>query len=151
MHIVIGADHHGFHLKEAIIECLVETPTHQSINWVDVGCFSDVVCEYPEQAKLAVDMMREGQAELGILLCGTGIGMAIAANRFAGIYSGVAWDEEIARLSRQHDNVNILVLPADYLTIGQATAIINAWLGASFLGERHQKRLEQLDSFGDRK
>lgn len=148
MHIAIGTDHHGFLLKDAIIEYLVESPDGQSIDWIDLGCYSDAPCDYPEQAKLVVDMMRSGQAELGVLMCGTGVGMSMAANRFSGIYAGLAWNEEIARLNREHDKVNILVLPADFLTAQQAISIINAWLGATYLDEHHQKRIEQIDAFG---
>lgn len=148
MHIVIGADHRGFQLKEDIMQHVVEMPDAEIITWIDVGCYSEAVCDYPEQAKYVVDMIQSGQAELGVLICGTGVGMSIAANRFSGIYAGLAWNEEIARLNREHDNVNVLVLPGDYLTIHQTSSIINAWLSASFMGERYEHRIEQIDAFG---
>ena len=81
-------------------------------------------------------------------MCGTGVGMAIAANRFAGIYAALVWTPELARLSREHDNANILVLPADYLTADQSVKMINAWLAAKFEGGRHQRRIDEINSFG---
>lgn len=148
MYIVIGADHRGFHLKQSIMEQLEKTPDHKTISWIDVGCQSDQHCDYPEISLRAVTVIKQGQAALGVLLCGTGVGMTIAANRFSGIYAGLAWNEEIGRLNREHDNVNILVLPADYISSHQACTIINAWLGASFSGLDHKKRIEQIDAFG---
>lgn len=148
MKIAIGADHRGFQLKNGIQQALTKFGEDKKIQWVDVGCFSAECCDYPLDAQQVVQAMRNGEAELGVLLCGTGAGMAITANRFAGIYASLVWTPELARLARQHDNANILVLPADYVIKEQAVAMIQAWLEASFEGGRHQRRIDEIDSCG---
>jgi ribose 5-phosphate isomerase B len=120
----------------------------RQIAWLDVGCFSQEYCDYPKQAKDVVVSMRTGLADVGVLLCGTGVGMAIAANRYAGIYAALVWTEELALKAREHDNANILVLPADYITAEQAVAMVNAWVLATFEGGRHQHRIDQIDALG---
>lgn len=139
MIIALGSDHHGVAYKELIKN---KFPAH---TWIDVGCHSAALCDYPIYAQAVVQAITSGKAQAGVLLCGTGVGMAIAANRCAGIYAGLAWNEEIARLNKEHDNVNVLVLPADYVTDTQVVAMVNAWLQASFLGGRHQERMEEID------
>ncbi len=148
MNILIGADHRGFDLKNGIMQSLKTTADSQNVNWIDIGCFSRKCCDYPVAAYDLVCALQKKQADLGVLLCGTGVGMAIAANRFSGIYAALVWTPELARLAREHDNANILVLPSDYLTIDQSVNLIQAWLGASFEGGRHLRRIEQIDSFG---
>ena len=148
MNIAIGADHRGFVLKNGIKNSLTDMSGNKQISWLDVGCFSDVYCDYPIAAKHVVDAIRKGQADLGVLLCGTGVGMSIAANRFARIYAALVWTEELARMSREHDNANIIVLPADYLTLEQSSDMIRAWLTATFQGGRHQHRIDEIDLFG---
>lgn len=142
MKIAIGADHHGVTLKSHLIN--VNT---MSVEWIDCGC-SQSLCDYPLQAVAVVDYIRSHTCVFGVLLCGTGVGMAIAANRFKGIYAALAWTPEIARLSRQHDNANILVIPADYVSLLQATSIVEAWMSASFEGGRHLRRIDQIDALG---
>lgn len=148
MKIAIGADHHGFQLKNEIQRAIHGSMGEMPITWVDVGCFSDACCDYPMQAQEVVEAMRTGTAHVGVLLCGTGVGMAIAANRFAGIYAALVWTEELARKAREHDNANIIVLPADYITAEQAVAMVKAWLSATFEGGRHQHRIDQIDVLG---
>jgi ribose 5-phosphate isomerase B len=143
MKIAIGSDHRGFAHKAALLAQHSLAGTH--VSWHDMGCFTAEDADYPEFAQYVVHAVASGQAELGILLCGTGGGMAIAANRFSHIYATVAWNEEVARLGREHDNTNILVLPADYVTSEQALKIVGAWLGARFAGERHAHRLAMID------
>lgn len=148
MHIAIGTDHRGFNLKNDIKQNITHDNVGNEIQWIDVGCFSDVSCDYPVEARQVVKAIQSGQAQLGILLCGTGAGMAIAANRFSGIYATLVWDVTTARLAREHDVANILVLPADFITYDQTRAMINAWLSANFEGGRHKRRIDQIDSFG---
>lgn len=148
MNIVIGTDHRGFILKNEIQRSLIKMADGQQIRWIDVGCFSAAYCDYPVAAQQVVKMIRSGQADRGVLLCGTGVGMAIAANRFKGIYAALVWTQELARAARQHDNANIIVLPADYLTVEQSISMIAAWLSATFEGGRHQHRIDEIDSCG---
>lgn len=143
MDIVIGADHRGFVIKNEIQQH-IRSDMH--ITWLDIGCFSVDLCDYPLIAQEAVMTMRAKNISYGVLLCGTGAGMAIAANRFAGIYAALVWTEELARKAREHDNANILVLPADYINAHEAIAMIQSWLSASFAGGRHQRRIEEIDA-----
>ena len=91
--------------------------------------------------------MRAGSAECGVLLCGSGVGMAIAANRFMHIYAALVWNCETAARAKEEDNANILVLPADYITPVQACNMVEAWLNAQFLHDRYQKRIDQIDAW----
>jgi ribose 5-phosphate isomerase B len=141
MRIAIGTDHRGFMHKEYIKRAL---PT---VNWLDVGCFSTDRCDYPPFAQEVVHALRTKTADLGVLLCGSGIGMSIAANRFSGIYAGLVWNTEVARMAREDDNVNILVLPSDLLGKEEAVTCITAWLEATFKGGRYQERLEMMDAY----
>ncbi len=142
--IVIGSDHRGFHFKLQIKEQL-KTTGDTAIEWLDAGCYTAERCDYPEFAVKAVREIRNGNAMYGILICGSGNGMAIAANRFPGIYAALAWNEVTARLAKEDDNANILVLPADFMTSHEAMDIIKQWLNASFKGGRYQARLEMVE------
>lgn len=144
--IAIGSDHRGFEHK-AIIQHMVSIETKR-IEWIDVGCFTAERCDYPPFAKLVVEELQAHKADYGILLCGTGVGVTIAANRFAHIYAALVWNVETAVRSRQEDNANVLTLPADYLTAQECGEIITAWLNAPFLDNRYEKRLEMIDSWG---
>ena len=139
MKIAIGADHHGFAGKEYIKQQL------NDIEWVDVGTFNEERTDYPIFAQKACKALLEGEVDCAVLLCGTGIGMAIAANRFPKIYAGLAWNSEIARLSKEDDNVNVLVLPSDFVSPEQMVAMIRAWLSATFNQGRYQERIAMID------
>ena len=145
MRIAIGTDHRGFEHKDFIIKNFHVEGC--DVQWIDVGAFNAERSDYPEFARLVVEKMLNGSADLGVLLCGSGIGMAIAANRFSGIYAGLVWNDNLARLAREDDNVNLLVLPADFISHQQAVTIIQCWLAAEFKGGRHAKRLEMVDQF----
>lgn len=138
--IAIGSDHRGFEHKNYIITTLTD------ITWVDMGCFNAGRCDYPVFANLVVQAMREGKAQFGVLLCGSGGGMAIAANRFAKIYASLVWNDATARRAKQEDNANILSIPADYVSLQESTAMIMAWSNAEFLGGRYQVRIKQIDT-----
>ena len=138
MNLVIGADHRGFSHKQDIIMSLSE------YEWNDVGCDSPVRCDFPIFVDKVVQSLRLQKAQRGILLCGSGIGMSIAANRFAGIYAALAWNSQVAKLSRQHNNANILVIPADFVTSEQAVEMVHIWLSAEFLGGRYQQRIDLI-------
>jgi ribose 5-phosphate isomerase B len=142
--IVLGADHRGYALKEFLKQ--QQTIAHYTISWFDVGTHSQERTDYPLFAQSACKVMLEGIADYGILLCGTGVGMAIAANRFKGIYAGLVWNTEIARLSKEDDNTNILVLPSDYMHNEQALEILHVWLKAEFKQGRYQERITMIDT-----
>lgn len=141
--ITVGADHRGFELKEFLKQ------KHQvgsySITWLDCGAFSDERTDYPIFAQLVVQNIITEQATLGLLLCGSGIGMSIAANRFSGIYAGLVWNEEVARLAREDDNCNILVVAADFCDELLLLKMVDAWLHAEFKQGVYADRLKLID------
>lgn len=141
MKIAIGTDHRGFAHKNYILQGFRD----QSLIWDDVGCFDESRCDYPIFAKKVAYAVQEGAVDRGILLCGSGIGMAIAANRLQGVYAGLVWNEEVAALSRQHDNTNILVLPSDFISAEMAFAITTIWLKTKFLEGRYRERIAMID------
>lgn len=142
MKIAIGADHRGLAQKKMIQDFFAREHTHTLI---DVGTMSDERTDYPVYAQKAVAMLQAGMADAAILLCATGIGMAIAANRYTHVRAGVAWNLEVARLARAHDNVNVLVIPSDFVTDDSVNKIVEAWLHAEFLGGRYAERLSMID------
>lgn len=139
MIIAIGSDHRGLDLKMYLQQVF---PEHE---WLDVGAHDAQRSDYPGFAFDVCQELIEGRAERGILICGSGIGMSIAANRVRGIYAALCWNEEIARLACEHDGANVLVLPSDFITPEQAKAMVVAWLNATFRGGRYQERLERID------
>lgn len=140
MKIAIGADHRGFLQKQYIIKHV------SSIEWIDVGTDNEERTDYPLFADKVVQKITNGDAQYGILLCGTGGGMAIAANRYEKIYAVVAWNTEIAIRCKQEDNANILVLPSDYVSDVQAVEMITQWLAQEFKGGRYAERIEMISS-----
>lgn len=143
--IAIGADHRGFHLKEYL--CTVSEFGGHTITWQNVGTYTDERTDYPIYAHKVVGLMLQREVQLGVLICGSGIGESIAANRFRGIYAGLVWNEKVAHFAKAHDNVNLLILPADYISNGEAEACITAWLSAEFLKGRYQERLTMIDEY----
>lgn len=137
----IGADHRGYFLKKALIEHY-----HSAEKWLDVGTHSSERTDYPLFAHAVVEQILSGAAHTGILLCGTGSGMAIAANRYKKIYAAVAWNPEIARRAREEDNCTVLILPADYVALDEAIAIVDAWQNAEYKAGRYENRIALLDS-----
>ncbi len=141
MKIAVGADHRGYAQKQLILEQLADA----NYTLINVGVDSDDRTDFPIYTDKVVNLIKEKQAQLGILLCGSGIGMAIAANRHRGIYAGVVWNETIAKKAKEHNNANVLVLPSDYITHEQVMPIINAWLNATFNGGRYAERTAMID------
>ncbi len=140
MKIVLAADHGGFELKEVIKKNLLQA------EWdvVDVGCTSNDSVDYPDFAEKAVSSMLTGDCQRGILVCGTGIGMSIAANRHRQIRAANCFDIDTAKLSREHNNANILCLGARVLETDNAIRMVNVWLETDFTGGRHQKRVAKF-------
>lgn len=142
MKIAIGSDHRGFNDKKFIVDSFKDDPVYRLI---DVGTDSSDRTDYPLYAQKVVDLMKSGQAQRGILLCGNGVGMAIAANRNKHIRAAVIATVADATKSKEDDDINLLVLPSDYLTDDQLIPIIHAWLQARFKGGRYAERIAMLD------
>jgi len=142
MKIAIGADHGGYEMKEQLKALLVELG-HEA---VDVGCHSTLSVDYPDFASALSEQVVSGRCPLGILICGTGIGMSIAVNRDPKIRAALCHDEFTARLSREHNNANVLCLGARVTGPGLADAIVRTWLNAAFEGGRHQLRVSKYSN-----
>src|SRR4029077_12647754 len=140
MKIALGADHAGFALKEEIKQHLAA----QGVEVDDRGAASTDSVDYPDFARAVGEEVARHQADLGILVCGSGIGMAIAANKVPGIRAANVTDENEAALSREHNNANVLALGARILDEPHAIAIVNKWLATAFAGGRHQQRVEKI-------
>ncbi|MFH0976083.1 MAG: ribose 5-phosphate isomerase B [Spirochaetota bacterium] len=137
--IIVGSDHGGFELKSIILRHLRDS----GLDVEDAGCHSQDSCDYPVYGKIVADKVIEAKCR-GILLCGTGIGMSIVANRIPGIRAALCHNEYTARMSRMHNDANILILGARVIGSGLAIDIVNIWLNTEFEGGRHQKRLDLI-------
>jgi len=138
--IAVGADHAGFPLKQHLKQWLVA----QGFRVLDVGTDSADSVDYPDFAAQVAQAVAAGEAERGLLVCGTGIGMAIAANKVPGIRAGVCADVETARVARQHNDLNVLALAGRLTTPESAVAITRVWLETAFEGGRHERRLAKV-------
>jgi len=138
--LAIGADHGGVHLKAVVIQAL---EAHQ-IAFVDVGTNGEASVDYPDFAAKVASGVANGDYDRGILICGTGIGMSIAANKFYGVRAALCHNTYTARMSRAHNDANILVLGERVTGIGVAEEIINVWLETDFEGGRHARRVEKI-------
>ena len=141
--IAIGADHRGFKLKEFLKQ--QHSCAGHTIAWQDCGACDDQRSDYPIFAHLVCQQMLTDHIMYGVLLCGTGVGMAIAANRFEGIYAAVAWNIDIARLAREDDNCNVLVIPADFCDEQLAWRMVEVWLASKFKEGRYAERIGLID------
>ncbi|OGH04408.1 MAG: ribose 5-phosphate isomerase B [Candidatus Lambdaproteobacteria bacterium RIFOXYD1_FULL_56_27] len=139
--LIFGSDHAGFHLKMA----LTAWASAKGFEVEDLGCKDENSVHYPEYGRKVAQEIASGRAEKGVLICGTGIGMSITANRFHGVRAALCHDVKTAQLSREHNNANILVLGARVLSESLAVEMLKAWLDTPFAGGRHQDRLEMLD------
>ncbi|MFH0873200.1 MAG: ribose 5-phosphate isomerase B [bacterium] len=144
--IVIGADHGGWELKEAIKPLLAELG-HQI---EDVGTGNEASVDYPDFGMAVASAVSQGKADRGILVCGTGIGMSIVANKQPGIRAALCHDLYTTRLSREHNDANILVLGGRVLGKGLALEMVTVWLETEFLGGRHARRLEKIREWEER-
>jgi ribose 5-phosphate isomerase B len=143
--VAIGADHRGYELKKFLLK--KSTFGHKEVTWEDEGTHSPERTDYPIYTLKVVESVLHSKADLGIMICGSGIGVSIAANRFKGIYAGIVWNEVAARLAKEHDNVNILILPADYIDYELAESCVTAWLNSTFLEGRYKDRLTMIEEF----
>jgi ribose 5-phosphate isomerase B len=140
MKIALAADHAGFEEKEKIKRTLDEL----GIEYEDMGTTSTESVDYPDYAQKVGEAVAKGEVESGLLVCGSGTGMAIAANKVRGVRAAVAWNEEIARLAREHNNANVLSLAARYTSDDENQKIVKAWFGAHFDAGRHERRVEKI-------
>ncbi len=138
MKLAIASDHAGFELKAAIIQAF---PQHE---FQDFGTHSSTSMDYPDTGAPAARAVASGSAELGILICGSGIGMSITANKVPGIRAALCSTTDVARLSRQHNDANVLCLAARFTAVCYAIEIVQAWLGAEFEGGRHKQRIQKI-------
>lgn len=140
MKIALCSDHAGYELK-SIIEGYLES---QDIEYEDFGTFSADSCDYPDFAHPAAEAIEDGRCYPGIAICGTGNGIGMTLNKHQGIRAGLAWEPEIASLIRRHNNANIIVFPARFITNDEAVAMLDAYFAAQFEGGRHQHRIEKM-------
>ena len=141
MKIAVASDHGGFALKETVREHL----KGRGFEVVDLGTYSEESVDYPVYGMLCGQTVASGEADLGIVVCGTGIGISIAANKVHGIRCGLCTSVEMARLTKQHNNANILALGGRTTEPKLALEIVDTWLDTSFEGGRHQRRVDMLD------
>jgi len=142
MRIVVGADHGGYRLKEEIARFLAS----EGYEVEDVGTFDEESTDYPDYAVQVARAVVEGRADLGILVCGTGIGMSVAANKVKGVRAALATDGYMARMAREHNDANVLCLGGRVLGVGSALEIVRAFLGARFAGGRHARRVGKIEA-----
>jgi len=137
--IAIGADHAGFDYKEAILDELTDV---QELK--DFGTYSSASADYPDFAHPVALAVESGEYDLGILICGSANGVAITANKHQGIRAAICWNEELASLSRKHNDANIVCIPARFISIETATDIIDTFLQTDFEGGRHANRVNKI-------
>ena len=140
--IFVGADHVGFNLKNRLVDELKRLGYEP----IDVGPKKlDPADDYPDYGKPVAEAVSTGKVSRGILTCGTGLGMSYTANRFPHVRAALAWNEQVAELSREHGDSNVLVLPAQFVSEEQGINILHKWLDTSFEGGRHERRVEKID------
>lgn len=140
MKVAVGCDHGGFVLKDAVISTLEELGAQV----VDMGTYSMESVDYPVYGKKVADAVANGECDLGVVMCGTGIGISIAANKVKGIRAAVVTDEFMAEMTRRHNNANIIALGGRVITPEKAKSLVKAWYTAEFEGGRHQKRIDMI-------
>ena len=145
--IALGADHGGFKLKEEIKKYFDE----KEIEYKDFGCFNEERTDYPIYAEKVSKAIQEKECNLGILICKSGAGMTIAANKFRGIRCSIAINEDMARNSKADDDINVLAIPAEYLSVSQVIAIIRTWIATDFKNDdRYLSRLQMIENIEEK-
>lgn len=142
MKIAVGSDHAGYEAKKLVADWL----SRHRYEVIDKGTFSPDSVDYPDFAKAVAHSVAQGEAEQGILLCGSGVGVSIVANKVKGIRAALVFNEEIAHLSREHNNANVMCLPARFLSTEQIERCLTNWFNAQFEGGRHTRRVEKIES-----
>ena len=139
--IAIGSDHGGYKLKEEIKKYLEE----KNIEYKDYGTFNEERTDYPIYAKKVAQAIQKKEADKGILVCRSGYGMVVCANKFKGIRAASISDEVSAKFAKSDDDINVITLGADYLTVNQAICIVRNWIAAEFKGGRYKERLDMIE------
>lgn len=140
MKIGFASDHAGYEYKQQLIAYL----RRKGISVVDYGTHGTASVDYPDFAHALAEGIEKGEVDKGIALCGTGNGMAMTLNHHRGIRAGLAWNRAIGALVKQHNNANVLVMPARFITLTMARLIVKTWLETEFEGGRHQRRIEKI-------
>jgi ribose 5-phosphate isomerase B len=138
--IAVGADHAGFPFRQPIIEHL----KNKGFRVLDFGTYSSASADYPDFAHPTAEAVETGKAELGVLICGSGNGVNITANKHQGIRAALCWEEDLARLARQHNDANILSLPARFITLERALKMVDIFIVTEFEGGRHATRVDKI-------
>lgn len=138
--IALASDHAGFDRKQAIIRYFSE----KGILYKDLGCYNNESCDYPDFGHAIAEAVSKGEFLSGITFCGTGQGISITANKHPKIRSAVCWNEEIARLARQHNDANICAIPGRFVSDEEAIRIVKAFISTGFEGGRHQRRIDKI-------
>lgn len=147
MRISIAADHVGFALKRELVSCFCV----EGVTFTDRGGFSSDNSDYPDYVPLVVKDVLFYEHDFGVLICSTGIGMSVMANRYAGIRAALCADKRRAMLAREHNNANLLCLGASFTSVGEASAMLEAFVNTAFDGrERHYRRLSKFDTLGEK-
>lgn len=144
MRMAVGSDHAGFAMKESLAQWLRE----QGHSVVDCGAFSPDRVDYPDFGAAVGRAVASGSADAGVCVCGSGIGIAMAANKIAGVRAATVWDETSARLARQHNDANVICIGERLVGPEVAAAAVVAWLDADFEGGRHAARVKKIDNLG---
>lgn len=141
MKVAIGSDHAGFELKEILRDYI----TSKGIRVIDKGCYSADRADYPDYGHVVAKSVLSEEVAMGVLMCGSGNGINISANKHKGIRAALCWNSEIAALARQHNDANILVLPARYISKDEAFKCVDVFLSEKFEGGRHKTRVDKID------
>lgn len=140
MKILIGNDHAGYSLKLSIIKRLED-----KYEFFDKGSYSDESVDYPDYASIIAKEIQSEKGDLGILICGTGNGVCMTANKFKGIRAVICWNKEIAKLAKQHNNANIICIPSRFIKVKEAIKIIESFILEKFEGGRHERRIKKIN------
>ena len=138
--VAVGCDHGGFVLKDSVVHTLKALGTEV----VDFGCFDESSVDYPVYGEKVARAVASGECECGVIMCGTGIGISIAANKVKGIRAAVVTNTYMAKLTKNHNNANIIALGGRVITPSEAEEIVKAWFTAEYEGGRHQRRLDMI-------
>lgn len=140
MKIAIGSDHAGFELKDQVVDWLASSKADLK----DFGTFSEESVDYPDFAHAVSGEVEKGNYDMGILICGTGIGVDMTANKHQGIRSAVCWNKDISKLAKSHNNANIICLPGRYITFEEAKDILDTFFKTDYEGGRHNRRINKI-------
>lgn len=138
--IPIGADHAGFDLKKKVIALLTE----KGFEVKDFGCYSEDSIDYPDFGHPVADMVETNEDMLGVLICGSGNGINMTANKHQGVRSALCWKPELAQLAREHNNANIIALPARFVSEEEALEMVEVFISTQFEGGRHERRVNKI-------